>query len=80
MTNTPARKYPAADHATSTEIAIANLYNYAREAIQAAQELPGADLPASFTLTDKLMMSLQTLCDETGSSISLVFDVARDMR
>jgi hypothetical protein len=75
------RTLPAIDHASQVEIAIANMYEYAREAISAGlRNAPGSEMPEWFTRSDKLIMCVQTLCHETQSDITLVFDAAEEMR
>ena len=81
---TTQRKYSAEDHATQTERAIANLYGYARDAMReglkaAVSQGATTDYAQWFALEDKLTMCLETLCHETGSSITLVYDIARTL-
>jgi hypothetical protein len=75
------RTLPAIDHCSQTELAIANMYEYAREAIRAGlHDCPQTELPSWFARSDKLIMCVERLCQETQSDITLVFDAAKEMR
>jgi hypothetical protein len=82
MTNT---EYDPQAHASDTEMAIAHLYASAwhiqHEAMSNYDDPKLAQkLPAQFQSQDNLMDALTNLCLTTGSSISIVLDVAKTLR
>lgn len=70
----------AASHATTTELALANIYGYAIDAIRAGlNAAPLDEMSTWFAREDVLARSIGHLATATKSDLGLIFDVAKDL-
>lgn len=70
----------AASHATTTELALANLYGYAIRSVRTGlAAAPPTDYPTWFAREDAVGRSIGHLATTTKSDLGLIFKVARDL-